>query len=84
MFDKAGVSVQEIRTENLNLDDAENYELGQKSKLMSLKQETRLMLLQFQKVKDSRAQSRDMDSHRGPMAHGSKYHRHAGSNGSCI
>ena len=40
------------------------------------------MLLQSPKVKDSRAQSRDTVSP-GPMAHGSKYHRHAGSNGAC-
>ena len=41
------------------------------------------MLLQLQREKDSRAQLRDMDSQEEPMAHGSKYHRHAGSNGSC-
>ena len=41
------------------------------------------MLQQFPKVKVSRVPSRDMDSPEGPMAHGSKYHRHAGSNGAC-
>ena len=40
------------------------------------------MQLQFPKVKVSRVPSRDTDSHRGPMAHGSKFHRHQGSNGS--
>ena len=37
----------------------------------------------FPKVKVSRARSRDTASHRGPMAHGSKFHRHQGSNGAC-
>ena len=39
------------------------------------------MLLQSPKVKVSRARSNVTDQSRGPMTHGSKFHRHAGSNG---
>ena len=38
------------------------------------------MLLQSLKVKDSRVRSRDI-TNTEPMTHGSKFHRHAGSNG---
>ena len=41
------------------------------------------MQQQFPKVKVSRAQLRDLAKDRGPMAHGSKFHRHQGSNGAC-
>lgn len=60
-FEKAGVSVKRFVRE-FKLDDAENYELGQKTQLMFLKLVIKLMQLLFQKVKVFRELSRDMDS----------------------
>ena len=81
-FAKAGVTgkrfVREFKFEN-----ASEYELGQEIKLISSLLEIRLMQLQSLKEKDSRVQSKRHNQSRGPMAHGSKYHRRAGSNGAC-
>ena len=62
-FEKAGVSVKRFVRE-FKLDDAENYELGQK-----------ITVEGFQGAIKRHGQ------HTGPKTHGSKYHRHAGSNG---
>ena len=55
-FDKAGVSCKRYVRE-FRLDNAEEYTLGS-----DLQLETKLMHPLFPKVKDSRVQSRDMDS----------------------
>ena len=60
-FEKAGVSVKRFVKE-FKLDDAENYELGQKITVDILKLVIKLMQLLFQKVKVFRELSRDMDS----------------------
>ncbi len=57
-FDKAGVDVKRFVKE-FRFDNAAEYEVDRKSKLISLQQEIISMLLQFPKVKVSRAQSRD-------------------------
>ncbi len=76
-FAKAGVSckryVREFKFEN-----AEEYTLVQEIKADIFAAGDKIDATAISKVKDSRAQSRDMVSHRGPMAHGSKFHRHAG------
>ena len=41
------------------------------------------MQLQLQREKDYQGAIKRHGQSRGPMAHGSKYHRHAGSNGAC-
>lgn len=60
-FDKAGVAVKRFVKE-FRFDNAGEYEVDRKSRLISLQQEIISMLLQFPKVKASRAPSRDMAS----------------------
>ena len=59
-FAKAGVAVKRFVKE-FRFENAAEYEVGQ-LKLISLQLEITSMQQQFQKVKASRAQSRDMDS----------------------
>ena len=79
-FDKAGVAPKRF-VKSSDSTTQLNMKLDRKSRLKSLRQAITLMQLQSPKVKASRARSRDTDSPEGPMTHGSKYHRHAGSNG---
>ena len=60
-FEKAGVSSKRF-VENSSLKTQMSMHLHRKSKLISLLKVIRSMLLQLQRVKDSRAQSRDMVS----------------------
>ena len=70
-FDKAGVSYKRFVRE-FRLEDAESYEVAQEIKADIFAAGDHI---------DATAVSKGQS--RGPMAHGSKYHRHAGSNGAC-
>ena len=80
-FDKAGVSgkryVKEFRFEN-----AEEYTLAQEIKADIFAAGDHIDATAVSKGKGFQGAIKRYGQSRGPMAHGSKYHRHAGSNGS--
>ncbi|MCD8105340.1 MAG: 50S ribosomal protein L3 [Lachnospiraceae bacterium] len=80
-FDKAGVSYKRYVRE-LRLDDAESYEVKQEIKADVFAAGEKIDVTAISKGKGFQGVIKRHGQHRGPMAHGSKYHRHAGSNGS--
>ncbi|MCD8117988.1 MAG: 50S ribosomal protein L3 [Lachnospiraceae bacterium] len=80
MFDKAGVSYKRYVRE-LKLDDAENYSVKDEIKADVFAAGDKIDVTAISKGKGYQGAIRRFGQHRGPMAHGSKYHRHAGSNG---
>jgi large subunit ribosomal protein L3 len=81
-FDKVGVSYKRYVRE-LKLEDAESYEPGQEIKVDVFEAGDKIDASAISKGKGFQGAIRRHGLHRGPMAHGSKYHRHAGSNGAC-
>ena len=82
MFDKAGVSykrfVREFRFEN-----AEEYSVKDEIKADVFTAGDKIDATAISKGKGFQGAIKRHGQSRGPMAHGSKYHRHAGSNGAC-
>ena len=80
-FDKAGVSykryVREFRLEN-----AEEYSVKDEIKADIFAAGDKIDATAISKGKGFQGAIKRFGQHRGPMAHGSKFHRHAGSNGS--
>ena len=81
-FDKAGVSYKRYIRE-FRLEDAENYALGQEIKADIFAAGEKIDATAISKGKGFQGAIKRHGQSRGPMAHGSKYHRHAGSNGAC-
>ena len=81
-FDKAGVSYKRYVRE-LKLDDAESYEVKQEIKAVMFAAGDKVDATAISKGKGFQGAIKRHGQSRGPMAHGSKYHRHAGSNGAC-
>ena len=81
-FDKAGVSykrfVREFRFEN-----AEEYSVKDEIKADIFANGDKVDATAISKGKGFQGAIKRHGQSRGPMAHGSKYHRHAGSNGAC-
>ena len=81
-FDKAGVSskrfVREFRFEN-----AADYALAQEIKADIFAEGDKIDATAISKGKGFQGAVKRLGQHRGPMAHGSKFHRHQGSNGAC-
>ena len=81
-FEKAGVSykryVREFRFEN-----AAEYKLADEIKADIFAVGDRVDATAISKGKGFQGAIKRHGQSRGPMAHGSKYHRHAGSNGAC-
>ena len=81
-FDKAGVAakrfVKEFRFEN-----AAEYTVGQEIKTDIFTDGDHIDVTAVSKGKGFQGAIKRHGQSRGPMAHGSKYHRHAGSNGAC-
>ena len=79
-FDKAGVScrryVRELKLEG-------EYSLGQEIKADIFAAGDKIDATAISKGKGFQGAIKRHGQSRGPMAHGSKYHRHAGSNGAC-
>ena len=79
-FAKAGVTgkrfVREFRFEN-----AEEYELAQEIKADIFEAGDKVDATAVSKGKGFQGAIKRHNQHRGPMTHGSKFHRHAGSNG---
>ena len=80
-FDKAGVSYKRYIRE-FKLEDAENYALGQEIKADIFVAGDKIDVTAISKGKGFQGAIKRQGQSRGPMAHGSKFHRHAGSNGS--
>ena len=64
------------------LEDAENYALGQEIKADIFAAGEKIDATAISKGKGFQGAIKRHGQSRGPMAHGSKFHRHAGSNGS--
>ena len=81
-FDKAGVSYKRYVRE-LKLEGAEEMTPGTEIKADTFAAGDRVDATAISKGKGFQGAIKRHGLHRGPMAHGSKYHRHAGSNGAC-
>ena len=81
-FDKAGVPakryVREFKFENVN-----DYALGNEIKADIFEAGDKIDASAVSKGKGFQGAIKRHGQHRGPMAHGSKFHRHQGSNGAC-
>ena len=81
-FDKAGVSCKRYVRE-FRLDNAEEYTLGSEIKADVFAAGDKIDASAISKGKGFQGAITRHGQHRGPMAHGSKFHRHQGSNGAC-
>lgn len=81
-FDKAGVSCKRFVRE-FKLEDAEEYALGSEIKADVFAAGDKIDASAISKGKGFQGAIKRHGQHRGPMAHGSKFHRHQGSNGAC-
>ena len=81
-FDKAGVSYKRFVRE-FRFDNAEEYQLGQEIKADIFAAGDKIDATATSKGKGFQGAIKRHGQSRGPMAHGSKFHRHAGSNGAC-
>lgn len=81
-FDKAGVTgkryVREFQFEN-----AADYSLADEIKADIFAEGDKVDATAISKGKGFQGAIKRHGQHRGPMAHGSKFHRHQGSNGAC-
>ena len=80
-FSKAGVDNKRFVTE-FKLDGAEEYTLGQEIKADIFEAGDKIDVTATSKGKGFQGAIKRHGQSRGPMGHGSKFHRHAGSNGS--
>ena len=81
-FAKAGVSCKRYLKE-FRFDNAGEYEVGQEIKADIFAAGDHIDATAVSKGKGFQGAIKRHGQSRGPMAHGSKYHRHAGSNGAC-
>ena len=81
-FDKAGVSGKRYVKE-FRFDNAEEYALAQEIKADIFAEGDHIDATAISKGKGFQGAIKRHGQHRGPMAHGSKFHRHQGSNGAC-
>lgn len=79
-FDKAGTAPKRFVKE-FKLDDAESYTVGQEIKADVFAAGDRIDATAISKGKGYQGAIKRHGQHTGPKTHGSKYHRHAGSNG---
>ena len=80
-FAKAGVENKRFLKE-FKFDNAEEFELGQEIKADIFEAGDKVDVTATSKGKGFQGAIKRHGQSRGPMGHGSKYHRHAGSNGS--
>lgn len=79
-FDKAGVSCKRFIRE-FKFENADEYTLGSEIKADIFEAGDRVDATAISKGKGFQGAIKRHGQHRGPMTHGSKFHRHAGSNG---
>lgn len=81
-FEKAGVTskrfIREFKFENVA-----EYALGNEIKADIFENGDKIDATAVSKGKGFQGAIKRHNQHRGPMAHGSKFHRHQGSNGAC-
>jgi len=80
-FDKAGVEYKRYVRE-FRFEDADSYEVKQEIKADIFEVGDHVDATAVSKGHGFQGAIKRWGQHRGPMKHGSKYHRHAGSNGS--
>ena len=80
-FDKAGVAYKRFVRE-LKLENASEYAVAQEIKADIFAAGDKIDATAISKGKGFQGAIKRHGQHRGPMTHGSKFHRHAGSNGS--
>ena len=81
-FDKAGVSYKRYIKE-FKFENAADYTLAQEIKADIFEAGDKVDATAISKGKGFQGAIKRHGQHRGPMAHGSKFHRHQGSNGAC-
>lgn len=81
-FDKAGVSYKRFVRE-FRFDNAEEYSVKDEIKADIFVDGDKVDATAVSKGKGFQGAIKRHGQSRGPMAHGSKFHRHAGSNGAC-
>ncbi|MBQ7587262.1 MAG: 50S ribosomal protein L3 [Lachnospiraceae bacterium] len=81
-FEKAGVSSKRFVRE-FRFDNAEEYAVAQEIKADIFAAGDKVDATAVSKGKGFQGTIKRLGQHRGPMAHGSKFHRHQGSNGAC-
>ena len=81
-FKKAGVGNKRYLKE-FKFENAEEYSLAQEIKADIFAAGDKIDATAISKGKGFQGAIKRHNQHRGPMAHGSKFHRHAGSNGAC-
>ena len=81
-FDKAGVAYKKFVRE-LKLENAAEYTVAQEIKADVFAAGDKIDATAISKGKGFQGAIKRLGQHRGPMAHGSKFHRHQGSNGAC-
>lgn len=79
-FDKAGVEYKKYLRE-FRLDDVDGYEVGQEIKVDVFKPGDKVDVTGISKGKGFQGVIKRWNQRRGPMSHGSKYHRGVGSMG---
>ena len=82
LFDKEEIPYKRYLKE-FKLEDAENYTVKQEIKADIFAAGDKIDVSAISKGKGFQGAIKRHGQSRGPMAHGSKYHRHAGSNGAC-
>lgn len=80
-FEKAGVDVKRYLKE-FRFDNADEYQVGQEIKADIFAEGDKIDVTATTKGKGFQGAIKRHGQSRGPMKHGSKFHRHAGSNGS--
>ena len=81
-FDKAGVAYKKFVRE-LKLENAAEDAVAQEIKADIFAAGDKIDATAVSKGKGFQGAIKRLGQHRGPMAHGSKFHRHQGSNGAC-
>ena len=82
MFDKAGVSCKRFIRE-FKFENTADYAVAQEIKADIFATGDKVDATAISKGKGFQGGIKRHGQHRGPMAHGSKFHRHQGSNGAC-
>ena len=81
-FAKAGVKpMRYLREIRLTAEESENYQVGQEIKAVLFKEGEKVDVIGTSKGKGFAGVIKRYNFHRGPMAHGSMYHRRPGSLG---
>ena len=81
-FKKAGVENKRFVKE-FRFDNAEEYQVGQEIKADVFAAGDKIDATAISKGKGFQGAIKRLGQSRGPMGHGSKFHRHQGSNGAC-